>query len=247
MNQLKIALVGYGSMGKEIEKILDKNEFLISQIFDENNLIDENKIYDFDVAIDFTTPASVIRNVEILAKMKKNIVIGTTGWYEKMDYVKQIAEENDVCIIWGSNFSIGMLMFFKIINQASKLVNINNEYDIFAHEIHHNKKKDSPSGTAVSIANIILENVDRKAELMIDTAHNQIETDKLHFTSSRGGFVPGTHTVYVDSIADTIEITHRARSRTGFAFGALKAAKLCSDNKGFHQFSDLMLNLWKNI
>ena len=247
MDKIKIALVGYGSMGKEIEKMLDKNEFVVTDIFDEYNLLYEEKNYDFDVAIDFTTPTSVIKNVEILSKLKKNIVIGTTGWYEKIDYVRELAEKNNICIIWGSNFSVGMMIYFKAVELLSKLANINEEYDIFAHEFHHKLKKDSPSGTAVSIGNIILENVARKSELQIDTSHNQIEPDKLHFTSTRGGYIPGTHTVYLDSFADTVEITHRARSRAGFASGAIKAAKLCKNYKGLHQFSDLMLDLWSKI
>ncbi len=240
----KIALVGYGSMGKEIEKLALNNGFVITDIFDEFKPINPKQNYDFDVAIDFTTPASIIDNINILSELGKNIVIGTTGWYDKLEYVENLTNEKQIGIIWGANFSIGMQMFYKIVSTAAKLVNLNNEYDIFAHELHHKRKKDSPSGTAIALANIILENVQTKESLLTETSHNEIATDSLHFTSTRGGEIPGTHTIYIDSLADTIEITHRVRNRTGLANGALKAAEMIYNRKGFFQFNDLLEELW---
>ncbi len=240
----KIALVGYGSMGKEIERIALKQGFEITDIFDELKPLESNIKYSFDVAIDFSTPTSVMNNIITLANLGKNIVIGTTGWQEKMKFVKKIAEDSNIGIVWGANFSIGMQMFFNIVSNASKLVNLNNEYDIFAHELHHHRKKDSPSGTAIALANIILDKVDRKSELLSETSHTEIPESTLHFTSTRGGEIPGTHTIYIDSLSDTIEITHRARNRTGFASGALKAAELCFNRKGFYAFNELLEDIW---
>lgn len=239
MDKLKIALVGYGAMGKEIE-FQAKDNFIITDIFDINNSLEQSKISNYDVAIEFTQPDSVINNIKCLAENGKNIVLGTTGWYSKFEEIKSIVDYNQIGLVWASNFSVGMNIFFKIIEEAATLASKAGDYDIFLHELHHKRKKDSPSGTAVSLSKIILNNFDHKSEAFFETAHSEIKPEQLHATSTRGGEIFGTHTVYIDSLPDTIELTHRARSRAGFANGALKAATLINGRKGIFEFPELL-------
>lgn len=243
----KIAILGYGAMGKVIETLAKDKGYEITDIFDQDNPLQKDADYDFDVAIDFTLPDSVIENVRILSEKNKSVVVGTTGWYDQIDDVVEIVNNNNTGLVWGSNFSVGVQMYFKIVDYASKLVNKVDNYDIFVHEMHHKRKKDSPSGTAETISDIIIENVDRKASKEIETIHGEVDSSKLHVTSSRGGEVTGTHSVYLDSLADAIEVTHRAKNRTGFALGSLLAANWIKDKKGFYSFKDIMQNIWKNI
>ncbi len=241
----KIAIIGYGRMGKEVEYLARESNFQIVEIFDIDKPINPKRSYDFDVAIDFTTPSSVVNNVELLASMGKNIVVGTTGWYEKTDEIKRIVEKYDIGLVWGSNFSVGMNIFFKITEYASKLFNKLDNYDPFLFESHHNQKQDSPSGTALSLAEILIQNIDRKEK--INTNNVNLQPSELSVASSRGGYIPGTHQINFDSVSDTIQLSHIARNRSGFASGALQAAKLIHKKKGFHNFSVLLNNLFNGL
>jgi len=240
----KIALIGYGSMGKEIESIARKKGYEITNIFEIDNPIRSDKEYDFDVAIDFSLPDSVLYNVKTLSQLHKNIVLGTTGWNDKKQTVRKIVEQSGIGLIYGTNFSIGMRMFFNIIENAAKLVDQISDYDIFLHEIHHNRKKDSPSGTALSLSGIILDNVKRKNSVVTDAIQGEIAPDQLHVSSTRGGEITGYHKVYLDSAADTIELAHRAKNRSGFVAGAVSAANWIYEKKGFYEFGDMLKNIW---
>jgi 4-hydroxy-tetrahydrodipicolinate reductase len=244
MNSLPtIAIVGYGSMGKEIETLAKEQNYNIGAIFDIDSPLSSAGNYNFDIAIDFSLPEAVVSNVEILTSKKKSIIIGTTGWYSKIDKIRQIVEESGIGLVYGSNFSVGMQIFFRIVRKAASLLNNTQDYDIMLHELHHHKKKDSPSGTALSLAKIIQEEFHSKSKLLIDTSHGKIEPDQLHVTSTRGGEITGTHTIYIDSIADTIELTHRAKNRSGFAMGALMAAKWLYGKSGFYDFNEVFESL----
>jgi 4-hydroxy-tetrahydrodipicolinate reductase len=233
-------------MGKEIEKVAQARQLIITDIFEINNRISADKTYDFDVAIDFSYPDNLLENISILSHLKKNIVIGTTGWYTYMEDVCKIISDAENGCIFGSNYSVGMQMFLKITDYASKLMNNTSDYDIFVHEIHHKRKKDAPSGTALSIADIIIKNIKQKNEIQSGELEGSIVPDKLHVSSSRGGEVAGTHTVYMDSLADTIELTHRAKNRSGFAMGAVTAAQWIHEKKGMFQFKDMLNDIWKD-
>ena len=239
-----IAISGYGTMGREIEQSARNRNIEVSEKFDIDNLPVKEKNYNFDVVIDFSIPDTAVDNIRLFAEMGKNIVVGVTGWYDKMDEVKNIVVSNGVGLVWGSNFSIGMQMFFRIARFASSLMNKNSGYDIFLHEMHHHRKKDSPSGTAVSLGNIILEEVSNKNTILDDTARDAIKPEQLHISSSRGGEIPGTHTLYLDSFADTIELTHRARNRRGFADGAVEAALWLHGKTGFWSFNEVLDIKW---
>jgi 4-hydroxy-tetrahydrodipicolinate reductase len=240
---LKIGIVGYGQMGREVESVAISKGITITDKFDIYQPLDENAKYSFDVAIEFTHPDSVIKNIEILAKLSKHIVIGTTGWYHKINEVRKIAENHNIGIVWASNFSLGMNVFFKIIKFAAHLFNNLSDYDVLVNEIHHKLKKDYPSGTAIKIGNILLEEVKNKNEITNVPLLNS--SNQINISSTRGGYFPGTHSVYFDSFADTIEITHSARNRIGFAQGAVEAAVLISKKKGFYEFSDLLDDIFK--
>ncbi|MCX7737263.1 MAG: 4-hydroxy-tetrahydrodipicolinate reductase [Candidatus Kapabacteria bacterium] len=242
---VKIALIGFGSMGKEIKRLADNSpeQFNVTEIFEIDKKISSDGKYDFDVAIDFTHPNQVIENLKTLAALGKNCVIGTTGWYDSLNDAKEIVEKANIGVVYGSNFSIGVQLFLKIIELSSKSLNQFEEYDIFVHEIHHKNKIDSPSGTALSIGKVIIDNLERKKEIFTETSHTKISPEQLHISSTRGGEVPGKHTVYIDSLADTIEISHSARNRSGFAFGALKAASWIKGKKGFFDFSNVFNSL----
>jgi len=237
---MKLAIIGYGAMGKQIEAIAIEQNIIISNIFDINTPLNENEEYHFDVAIDFSFPNALINNVNLLAKKKKNIVIGTTGWYDRIIDIKKIADDYDIGIIWSSNFSIGMQIFYKIINEASKLMNKFEQYDSFISEIHHTNKADSPSGTAISLANIMLANLQSKDKLLTENINRLIAPNELQIASMRGGKIFGEHTVYFDSIVDTIELKHNAKSRKGFAVGALTAANYILNKTGFYNFEDVL-------
>ena len=167
--------------------------FTVTDIFDLDydpetfGEIKSNMKYEFDVAIDFTYPEEVVDNAKLLAQLGKNIVIGTTGWYRHKKYIESLTTEKNIGILYGSNFSMGMQMFLRLTRYMSRLVNKIDGYDVMLHELHHSRKKDSPSGTALSLANIIMEELDGKKDILTDTAKARISEDTLHVTSTRGG------------------------------------------------------------
>lgn len=241
-NELKIAIVGYGRMGREVELIAQSQNIAITDKFDLDNIINIEKKYNFDVAVVFDRPSSVMENIKKLATLKKNMVIGTTGWYDHMSEVQQIIDKKEISLVWGSNFSIGMNLFFKIVSHASELINRFDDYDVFLHEIHHTMKEDSPSGSAKTIAKLVLDAVERKTKIETEAMHEKISQSSLHVTSTRGGSVAGTHILTMDSEADYLEMKHVAKNRSGFAAGAVEAAKRAKELKGIHEFKDLIFS-----
>lgn len=239
----KLALIGYGSMGQEVERVAVEKGYLITDRFEINTPINNNKNYNFDVAIDFSLPDAVLSNIKILSELKKNVVIGATGWLSHFPEVKNLVDKSGIGLVYGSNFSLGVNLFFEIVNTASKLFNSVDGYDLMVHELHHKRKKDSPSGTAKTIAEIIIREFKNKKKILDDSVLSRaIEKDELHVSSTRGGEITGTHTVYIDSIADSIELTHRAKNRTGFALGALEAANWINGRHGIFEFKDIIKN-----
>jgi 4-hydroxy-tetrahydrodipicolinate reductase len=240
----KIALLGYGTMGREIEKLAIQKGYEITDIFELDSPIDVKKSYKFDVAIDFTYPKAVQDNVQILTNLKKNIVIGTTGWYDSKRYVDEMVTANNTGLIYSTNFSFGMQMMFRLVNLASSMANSLEGYDMMIHEIHHRNKKDSPSGTALTLGDIILKSSKNKKYLKTENCQGSIKPDELHISSTRGGDITGIHTLYIDSANDTIEITHRAKNRLDFANGALAAANWINGKKGVFEFQQMLEELF---
>jgi 4-hydroxy-tetrahydrodipicolinate reductase len=245
---MKIALIGYGKMGKEIEKIaLQKGHEIVLKIHAENrdDLTIEN-LKQADVAIEFTTPDSVVENVKKCADAGIPVVVGTTAWYEHFDMLTQYVSAHSSALFYATNFSIGVNLFFKINEMAANLMK-NFSYDLSMDEIHHTQKLDAPSGTAITTAERIMNVYPQKkswANKIVteneDRRDTKAESSELMIRSIREDAVPGTHAVYYDSEVDTIEISHTAHSRVGFAKGALSAAEWLKDKKGIYNMNDLL-------
>lgn len=218
---MKIALFGHGNMGKEIERLtneLGKHQIVSIGSQRGGNQIDEEGIKNADVVIDFTSPEVVVENISRIASLGKNMVVGTTGWYEHLSEVEEIIKKAGIGLIYAQNFSVGANIFFQIITNATRLFNKFEGYDVYGLEIHHKGKKDSPSGTALRIAR---------------------EINGLQFASIRAGRNPGFHQVVFDSSADSIILSHQAHNRSGFAAGALLAAEFIQGKKGLHSFDEI--------
>ena len=236
-------------MGREIERILrERNHTVVAKVdpFDSDadctSIVDE-MANEAEVALDFSTPDSAINNVDLYGQLKLDAVVGTTGWYDQIEMVRQIVEKKDIGLIYGSNFSVGAHLFFMIVEQTVRYVESLKEYDVLAYEVHHKRKKDAPSGTALSLAQIICKNIASKTEVVTETLHRKREEHELHVGSVRGGEVPGIHTVLIDSLADTIELTHRARNRGGFALGAVQAGEWIQNKRGLYEVNDFVRDI----
>ncbi|MBN1785876.1 MAG: 4-hydroxy-tetrahydrodipicolinate reductase [Candidatus Methanofastidiosa archaeon] len=245
---MKIAIVGYGRMGHEIETLAKRRGHTcvtidISNPEAEYDEINEISVGGCDVCIDFTQPDSAVANIDRMTNLGKNIVVGTTGWYKRLPYVKEMVKENDIGFLWSPNFSIGVNLYFRLIESAARIFNNIDDYDVLGYEIHHNGKADSPSGTAIKITNILLDNIKRKTKAEYGMLNRRPDADELHFASVRGGSNPGLHTVQFDSPFDTIEISHQNRSRQGLALGAVLGAEFINGRKGFYEIEDLIESL----
>jgi 4-hydroxy-tetrahydrodipicolinate reductase len=227
---MKIAIIGYGKMGRMIERLAIARGHDICGRFDiDNNIggagLTAEALAGTDVAIEFSTPETALENIRRLVSLHVPTVVGTTGWYSLLDEVRNLVGKENGTLVYGANYSIGMNIFFKIAQQAAALFARYDEYAPFLCEHHHQFKKDAPSGTALVIASLLRESYgDRTPEAV----------------SIRAGYVPGTHEVGFDSEADTITLTHTARSREGFAAGALLAAELIIGKRGVYEFSELL-------
>ncbi|MBI3037080.1 4-hydroxy-tetrahydrodipicolinate reductase [Candidatus Woesearchaeota archaeon] len=250
---MKIALIGYGKMGKEVDRVAKLRGHTVCAIVDKTDAGATHKeidssgscLKDADIVIDFTVPSAVVGNIRRVTAAKKNMVVGTTGWYDGMTEAKQLVGAAGTGFIYSSNFSVGVNVFYRVIEAAAKLINKVPEYDAFGYELHHNQKLDSPSGTAKSIAEILLKNISRKKQPQYDKLDRKINPEELHFASVRAGWIPGTHVVGFDSEADTIELKHTARSRAGFALGAVMAAEWLRGRKGFFTMNDFISDFFR--
>ncbi len=245
---MKIALLGYGKMGKIIEKIaLDRKHEIVLKIGSENlhELTTENMQL-ADVAIEFSKPDTVLNNIELCFNAGVPVVVGTTGWYDELPRIKELCLQNENAIVYGTNFSVGVNLFFHINRQLAKLMNNYPYYEVQVEEIHHTQKLDAPSGTAITIAEGIIENLDNKNGWVnivtadgTAAAEENVKNDELLIESFRIESVPGTHTVIYDSEVDTIEFKHTAHNRNGFALGAVLAVEWIKDKRGCYPVTDM--------
>ena len=226
----RLAIVGYGKMGRLIEQFAPEYGFEVALKLDEfNNAhfegVTAENFAGIPVAIDFSIPGAVVENVERISALGVNLVLGTTGWLGSIDRVKQAVERNGTGLVWSPNYSVGVNIFFHLVAEAARLMAKEPGYGAWAWEVHHATKKDAPSGTLLQLVEKM-----RKAgyERPVDVSAN------------RAGAHPGTHEIGFDTAADTITLRHTARSREGFARGALKAAQWLTGKKGFHEFSELV-------
>ncbi len=236
---MNIALIGYGKMGKEIEQIaISRGHKIVLKVDITNaSTFTITDLKQADVAIEFSTPESAINNIYKCFDANIPIVVGTTGWMNHLDEVKEKCKEKNQTLFYASNYSIGVNLFFKLNQHLAKLMNSYPDYNVTMEEIHHVHKLDAPSGTAISLANQVIELNDIKNKWVNNTTKNNNE---LSIISKRIDEVPGTHTITYSSPVDEINITHIAHNRKGFALGALLAAEFTIGKKGIFGMNDLM-------
>ncbi len=236
---MKIALIGYGKMGKTIERLARVQGHDIVLIIDKNNPQDftSENLKKADVAIEFSQPESALENLKKCLEIGVPVIVGTTGWLDKLEQAKAICKQTDGAMIQSTNFSIGVNLFFALNRFLAKIMNEQSQYDVKIEEVHHKQKLDAPSGTAIRIANDILDEVERKTKWV---NHDTNMLGELPIISRRIDPAPGMHEVTYNSAIDTIKISHEAHSRDGFALGALKAAEWIIGKRGFFTMREVL-------
>ncbi len=227
---MKIALIGYGKMGRMVEAVAIRHGFEIKERFMDVRPIcsdSETKtlLKDVSVLIDFSIPEAVLGNIQAACDLSKNIVVGTTGWYKQLEDAKKMVEKSNIGMVYASNFSLGINLFYRVVERAAELFKKFESYDPFIEEAHHKFKKDSPSGTALVLKKIV---------------EDQYGEKNIPVTSVRAGYIPGKHRVSFDSLVDTVSLEHTARNREGFAEGAVLAAEWIENRKGFFEFQEVL-------
>lgn len=230
---MKIALLGYGRMGKAIEKIAKNRGHEIVARIDKDQI--EGTLEDANVAINFSIPDAAVNNIFSALSIAIPVVCGTTGWLENFKKVTDFTVKNKTAFLYASNFSIGVNLFFKLNEQLVKMMNNQSDYKVSIEEIHHIHKLDTPSGTAITLAEGIIENSESS-----DWSLSADKSDEIQIDTIREGEVPGTHTITYESSVDAISIKHEAHNREGFALGALVAAEWIVGKKGIFKMSDVL-------
>ncbi len=236
---MKIALLGYGKMGKAIEKIALERGHQIVLKTNSSTLFSAEDLKETDVAIEFSTPDNALHNISTCFNANTPVVIGTTGWYNDFEAICDRCNQENQTMLYATNFSVGVNLFFELNKRLAKLMNDYPQYTVNIEEIHHTQKLDAPSGTAISLAEQIIAANDRKNSWKNDAT---IAENELQITSKREQDVPGTHSVQYDSEIDTIEIKHTAKNREGFALGAVLAAEFIAQKKGVFTMQDVLFN-----
>lgn len=234
---MKVAIIGYGKMGREIERVLLERGHSISVVIDEGGDIDARSLAEADVAMEFSTPVTAFDNVRSCFEAGVPVVCGTTGWQDRIREVRDICERLGGTFFYSSNFSIGVNVFFAVNERLAELMNNFPQYEISMRETHHIHKKDTPSGTAVTLAEGILGKVDRKLSWV---NHPTLESGVLGIESVREGEVFGIHEIKYESDTDSIELVHTSKNRRGLALGAVLAAEYALTHKGVLSMKDLL-------
>lgn len=246
---MKIAIVGFGKMGKVVYEKVKAAGHTVTAVIDPHDnspLVSAKEctlegLEGSDVVVEFSTPEAVLERLALYGGAKVPAVVATTGWYNKIEAGQKIVEEGGASVIWSGNFAIGVHLFFMVARYCAKLVNQVGLYDPVVQELFHSAKGDSPSGTSEMLGKILLEELDGKRRTESGRLDRPRGDDEIHLASARGGFHPGTHSLIFDSPADTLEITHRARSREGYATGALKAAEwIVEQPAGFYSIEKML-------
>lgn len=236
---MKIALIGYGKMGKAIEEIARHRGHEIVLRITRNNAADCNaaNLRTADAAIEFTSPHAAYDHVKTCLEAGVPVVCGSTGWTQRLPELEALCREKKGAFIYASNFSVGVNMFFELNKRLAALMATRNEYEVLIEETHHTQKKDAPSGTAITLAEQILASLDRKKQWVNDLSDNP---EDLEIISQRVDPAPGTHHVKYSSVVDTLELIHTAHNRTGFASGAVLAAEYLKDRSGIYTMADVL-------
>lgn len=238
---MKIALIGYGKMGKTIERIATDRGHVIIEKFNSTNPLNEDSIINADVAIEFTQPNLAPKHIELCMTQKVPIVVGTTAWQKELEHIIPFVKSHDGTLLHASNFSLGVTIFQNIVASLSRLINPYPNYSISIEETHHTQKLDAPSGTAITLAETILENqTNYQSWKLVDSIKEANSISELPIIAHRLPDVPGTHTIKAVSEIDTITLQHEAHSRDGFALGAVIAAEWVHGKKGIFTMQDVL-------
>jgi 4-hydroxy-tetrahydrodipicolinate reductase len=238
---MKIALIGYGKMGKILEQTALKRGHEVVLRLDVNNPEDFARLNEADVAIEFTRPESATNNIVRCFEQNVPVVCGTTGWLDQFENITQLCLQSNGSFFYASNYSIGVNIFFEINRRLASMMNNYDMYDVKMEEIHHTQKLDAPSGTAITLAQGIIENIDRKTKWLCPSENTEgVENEAINIVAKRIDPAPGTHIITYESPIDSIEITHTAHSREGFATGAVVAAEWLVGKKGVFSMKDML-------
>ncbi len=234
---MKIALLGYGKMGKAIEKIAIERGHQIVLKTNSSTLFSPDDLYETDVAIEFSTPKNAVYNIMTCFEANVPVVVGTTGWYKDFKMISERCIKEERTLLHATNFSVGVNLFFEMNKRLAELMNPYPQYNVDIEEIHHTEKLDAPSGTAITLAEEVVNTLDLKKGWK---NNKEVKENEVLITSKRLPNVPGTHVVKYDSKIDTIEITHTAKSREGFALGAVLGAEFTLKRKGLLTMKDVL-------
>lgn len=240
---MDLALVGTGQMGQTVEKVAEAQGYEIKVRFDSERPFleaDQSVLRDVDVAIDFSLPSLAVPHLRRYCEWQQPAVIGTTGWYEALDDVRQLVANHEASVLYAPNFSIGVAVLSRAVDTVAQLMDELEDYDAFVQETHHTKKVDSPSGTAEMLGEQVVSALERKEYLDPETQHQRIDPTAVHVTSTRTGTVVGKHTVGFDSSYDHLTLNHEAKSRRGFAVGALRSAEWLLGRTGLYTLDDVL-------
>lgn len=239
---MKLALVGTGRMGTAVGDLAEERGHEISARFDETTPLpnEAGGLEKADVVVDFTLPDVVVGHIERYCRWGVPAVVGTTGWYDRLDAVRAWVDAHDAAVLYAPNFSIGVALLARAVRAVVPLLDELPEYDVFIHEVHHVNKLDSPSGTALMLGNVLVDGLRRKVRLEVETQHQRIAEDSLHVTSARAGSVVGKHSVGLDSAFDELTFSHQAKNRKGFAFGAVTSAEWLPGRRGLFTLDDVL-------
>ena len=241
---MRIALVGTGQMGQAVERLaMERGHDVVARFNGEWPLLDAKSpdvLERAEVVIDFSLPHLAVPHIARYCSWGVTAVVGTTGWYDELAQVQQRVAFSEAAVLYAPNFSIGIALLVRALQAVTPLLDRVPEYDAAIHEIHHTRKVDSPSGTALLLANTLLDGLARKSHVETETSHGRIDADALHVTAARLGRVVGHHTVHLDSPFDHLTLTHEAKSREGFAFGAVRAAEWLPGRKGLFTLDDVL-------
>jgi 4-hydroxy-tetrahydrodipicolinate reductase len=240
---MQIAIVGYGKMGKMVEESAQARGHTVGAIIKSLHEITPKALENIDVCIDFTQPDSAVKNIEKIAGLKKNLVVGTTGWYDHLPHVQNTVQNSGIGMLYGSNFSIGHQIFLRLVAKAIKMLDPFPEFDIGGFEAHHQFKKDSPAGSCYTLEKLIKANSTRKKKVIFNPIQGSKKPDEVHITSLRCGYIPGQYEVMFDAPEGSIKIAHQARSRIGYAEGAVLAAEWVHNKKGIYHVDTLIDSL----
>ena len=241
---MRLAIVGRGRMGAAIRSVArELGHDVVLEIDTKSPLVGgptSSALGDVEVALDFTTPHAVVDNLRVLAEAQVSVVVGTTGWHQELDVVRELAGTHGIGVVYAANFSIGANVLLQAVRRAAALLSEMPEFDAYVLEHHHRNKVDAPSGTALSLASAIVDESETKDRIVAGTPEGRLDASALHVASVRAGYVFGRHVVGFDGPSDLVELTHLAKGREGFARGALKAAEWVRGRRGVFEFQSVL-------